>query len=439
MPLNYLDLFAGAGGLSEGFIKAGFHPVAHIEMDRAACFTLKTRSAYYWLKQHGQENVYDDYLNGRITREEFYAHVPLEVLNSVLQRTMDENNLDEIFERIDELRDGEPIDLIIGGPPCQAYSLVGRARDEHGMIGDSRNYLYRLYARFLEKYQPRYFVFENVLGLLSAKESNGDKHFDLMRETFSACGYTTETKVLNARSYGVLQNRKRLILIGKLGGSEGFYPKIEQMPTDQYLVKEIFDDLPPLQAGGGVPTPVKTKPYHGTYLYRAGIRDPGDRYEMVSQHYARPTNAHDKAIYHIAVEQWNHSKKRLMYTDLPDYMRTHKNLDSFLDRFKVVAADLSYSQTVVAHLAKDGHYYIHPDIRQNRSITPREAARLQTFPDNYYFESVSGRPSRTYAFKQIGNAVPVNLAFSIAKAIRECFIHPGDYPKETEGIIHFKP
>ena len=114
-------------------------------------------------------------------------------------------------------------------------------------------------------------------------------------------------------------------------------------------------------------------------------------------------------------------------------------MDSFLDRFKVVAADLSYSQTVVAHLAKDGHYYIHPDIRQNRSITPREAARLQTFPDNYYFESVSGRPSRTYAFKQIGNAVPVNLAFSIAKAIRECFIHPGDYPKETEGIIHFKP
>lgn len=251
MPLNYLDLFAGAGGLSEGFIKAGFHPVAHIEMDRAACFTLKTRSAYYWLKQHGQENVYDDYLNGKITREEFYAHVPLEVLNSVLHRTMDDNNLDEIFERIDELRDGEPIDLIIGGPPCQAYSLVGRARDEHGMIGDSRNYLYRLYARFLEKYQPRYFVFENVLGLLSAKESNGDKHFDLMRKTFSACGYTTETKVLNARSYGVLQNRKRLILIGKLGGSEGFYPRIEQMPTDQYLVKEIFDDLPSLQAGGG--------------------------------------------------------------------------------------------------------------------------------------------------------------------------------------------
>ena len=124
MPLNYLDLFAGAGGLSEGFIKAGFHPVAHIEMDRAACFTLKTRSAYYWLKQHGQENVYDDYLNGRITREEFYAHVPMKVLDSVLQRTMAENNLDEIFERIDELRDGEPIDLIIGGPPCQAYSLV---------------------------------------------------------------------------------------------------------------------------------------------------------------------------------------------------------------------------------------------------------------------------------------------------------------------------
>ena len=112
-------------------------------------------------------------------------------------------------------------------------------------------------------------------------------------------------------------------------------------------------------------------------------------------------------------------KKRLSYTALPKKLQSQNNLDSFLDRFKVVASDLPYSQTVVAHIAKDGHYFIHPDIKQNRSLTPREVARLQTFPDNYYFESVSGRPSRTTAFRQIGNAVPVLLAEKIATALLE--------------------
>ena len=104
---------------------------------------------------------------------------------------------------------------------------------------------------------------------------------------------------------------------------------------------------------------------------------------------------------------------------MPKKLQSQNNLDSFLDRFKVVASDLPYSQTVVAHIAKDGHYFIHPDIKQNRSLTPREVARLQTFPDNYYFESVSGRPSRTTAFRQIGNAVPVLLAEKIATALLE--------------------
>ena len=102
-------------------------------------------------------------------------------------------------------------------------------------------------------------------------------------------------------------------------------------------------------------------------------------------------------------------------------MHTQNNLINFLDRYKGVAGNLKYSQTVVAHLAKDGHYFIHPDIRQNRSITPREAARLQTFPDDYYFESVSGVPSKTAAYKQIGNAVPVVLAEKIAIAILQKF------------------
>ena len=98
-------------------------------------------------------------------------------------------------------------------------------------------------------------------------------------------------------------------------------------------------------------------------------------------------------------------------------MKTHKNRHSFIDRFKVVAQDLDYSQTVVAHIAKDGHYYIHPDIEQNRSITVREAARLQSFPDDYYFEGVKEKGSRTSAYKQIGNAVPPLMAQCIAREI----------------------
>ncbi|WP_372490087.1 DNA cytosine methyltransferase [Chitinophaga sedimenti] len=109
----------------------------------------------------------------------------------------------------------------------------------------------------------------------------------------------------------------------------------------------------------------------------------------------------------MAVDKWDTDRQRLNYNDLPERLKTHQNRDSFYDRFKVVAGDEPYSQTVVAHIAKDGHYYIHPDSEQNRSITVREAARLQSFPDDYYFEGVKEGMSRTPAFKQIGNAVPL--------------------------------
>jgi DNA (cytosine-5)-methyltransferase 1 len=117
------------------------------------------------------------------------------------------------------------------------------------------------------------------------------------------------------------------------------------------------------------------------------------------------------------VERWNQSKERLQYTDLPASLRTHKNTTSFLDRFKVVAAEEPSAHTVVAHIARDGHHYIHPDLKQNRSLSVREAARLQSFPDDFYFEGVKESSPRTAAFKQIGNAVPPLMAESIAKAI----------------------
>ena len=414
MP-NYLDLFAGAGGLSEGFIQAGYVPVAHVEMDEAACFTLRTRAAYHWLKTNDRLNIYKDYISGKITRDAFYKTVPERVLNAVLNYEISEKTLPAIFEQIDGFLEGKKLDLIVGGPPCQAYSLVGRARSENGMVGDKRNYLYKLYAEFLKRYEPQYFVFENVTGLLSAKEDDGSLHFDNMRVLFKKCGYSTEYKVLNATDYGVLQNRKRIILIGKYGINEkGFYPDIPAEKNEGITVSEIFKDLPALHAGEGSYGPVDALTYSGTYLYNMGIKDT----DYITFHNARPHIAKDLKIYRLLAETWRDHKKRINYPDLPKELRSHNNTTAFLDRFKVVAGDLPYSQTVVAHVSRDGHYYIHPDVEQNRSLTPREVARLQTFPDSYYFESKKAIPGRTAAFRQIGNAVPVRLAYCVAKALK---------------------
>lgn len=172
---KFLDLFAGAGGLSEGFIQAGYTPVAHVEMDVAACYTLKTRAAFHWLKTNGDIELYNQYLRGEMTRNEFYAHIPQAVLDTVLNYEISSDTIPEIFEKIDQMLGREKLDLIIGGPPCQAYSLAGRSRSETKMVGDKRNYLYKHYAEFLRKYRPQYFVFENVLGLLSAKDEDGNR------------------------------------------------------------------------------------------------------------------------------------------------------------------------------------------------------------------------------------------------------------------------
>lgn len=413
MP-KYLDLFAGAGGLSEGFIRAGYEPVAHVEMDVAACYTLKTRAAYHWLKKQQNLVPYIRYLKGEISRTDFYDLIPEDILGSVLNYEISKETLPIIFKDIDALLGNEKLDLIVGGPPCQAYSIAGRARSENKMVGDKRNFLYKLYAEFLKKYQPKYFVFENVLGLLSAKDEDGTLHFDNMRKLFKTCGYTTDFRPLNASDYGVLQNRKRIILIGYRGEKTDFYPEIPVVKS-KHKVGELFCDLPPIKAGEGVITPVETAHYTGKYLFSSKIKE-YDK-EPVTFHQARPNTAQDLEIYRIVVDTWNKYRTRIAYTDLPERLRTHNNTKSFLDRFKVVAGNLICAQTVVAHISRDGHYFIHPDIRQNRSLTPREAARIQTFPDNYYFESVTGKPSRTLAYKQIGNAVPVCLAYSIADAL----------------------
>ncbi len=304
------------------------------------------------------------------------------------------------------------VDVIVGGPPCQAYSLVGRARDKKGMRGDPRNYLYVQYGRFLHRYNPKMFVFENVLGLLSAGEG---KHFTNIKKYFKSIGYVVEPFIVKADEYGVLQHRKRVIILGWQRDLNLSIGKLSGRSRSDHTVKSIFSGLPKLQAGEGVDKFTHyTKGRIDDYLVDAKIRN---GINILTQHVTRPHTEQDKEIYRIAVEKWQANQERLNYNDLPARLKTHKNRDSFLDRFKVVADDMPYSHTVVAHIAKDGHYYIHPDPEQNRSISVREAARLQTFPDDYYFECATEGHFRTAAFRQIGNAVPPLMVEKIARKL----------------------
>lgn len=172
-------------------------------------------------------------------------------------------------------------------------------------------------------------------------------------------------------------------------------PNLEQIVIEgNYLVKDLLNDLPVIKAGEGADKFLKYKTETTEYLKSHALRNGID---ILTQHVARPHREQDKEIYKIAVQKWEKKQERLNYNDLPERLKTHNNRTSFYDRFKVVAADLPYSQTVVAHIAKDGHYYIHPDINQNRSLSVREAARLQSFPDDYYFEGEKEGANRTAA------------------------------------------
>lgn len=414
--LTMIDLFAGAGGLSEGFVRAGFKPIAHVEMDAAACNTLRTRASYHWLKGQKMLNVYEKYLSGEITRSEFYKNIPENILDSVIEAPIGAETNPSIFRKIRKLHKSKNIDLLIGGPPCQAYSLMGRSADRNRMQGDHRNYLYKYYIEFLKEFSPKYFVFENVTGLLSAKDKEGRKYLDLIKASFIEAGYQiAPLQTINASDYGVPQNRKRIIIIGKKCKNPPAYPIIKKSQTKE-TITELFSDLPQLRANGSESFYLKSKAKHLTNLAEMGIREEDNKIPL-TYHITRPNNKRDLNIYRRAAIEWLKFRRRIRYDELPKNLRTHKNTESFNDRFKVVAGDETASHTVVAHIAKDGHYYIHPDPDQNRSISVREAARLQTFPDDYYFEGISEKPSRTAAYKQIGNAVPVLLAQRIGEAL----------------------
>lgn len=399
--LNFIDLFAGASGMSEGFIKAGFNPVSHIEMNPEACLTIKTRAAYHYLKSKNNLDLYYKYIKNEITAENFYKEIPDEILNSVINIEINDDTISGLFDKIKQSK--KQIDLIIGGPPCQAYSLLRRHQED--IEKDPRNKLYIQYGRFLKEFKPKAFVFENVPGLLTA---NKGEHFKNLKAYFRRLGYEVHHDTLIASDFGVLQARKRIIIVGWRKENDFGFPEFEKI-IHEYKVNDAFQDLPKLRPGEGFKT-VNYTEIKNEYLEKFELRNGVD---FVTQHISRPHNLRDLAIYKTAIQKWNKGQERLRYPDLPEELKTHKNETAFTDRYKVING-LGISHTVVAHIAKDGHYYIHPDVKQCRSISVREAARLQSFPDDFYFEG-----SRSAAFKQIGNAVPPLMANAIAKQMKK--------------------
>lgn len=425
MPLRFIDLFAGAGGLSEGFIKSGYIPVAHVEMKRDACNTLKTRSAFHYLKDHNQLNIYEQYLRDKQEGTDgtaLWQQVPDDVTNRVIQATIGENTMEQILTRLDALAGDDPVDVVIGGPPCQAYSIAGRAKMGQDVKKDPRNYLYRYYLKFIEHFQPKMFVFENVMGITTAQTADLVKPFDDLKKIADELGYNVEAREQVASNFEVLQHRHRMIIVGWKREDEnhnqtGFkYPDLVKRPSQYKTMRDLFSDLPQRKNGEGQLCEIidYTKPIEEMqYMQETGIRGV---LNFTTQHVTRKNNARDREIYCIAIKDWK-EKHRLNYANLPDELKTHKNTSSFLNRFNVVDPN-GCSHTVVAHIAMDGHYYIYPTdnptIENARSISVREAARLQSFPDDYFFEG-----SRTSAFMQIGNAVPVMMAYHIAEALKK--------------------
>jgi len=435
-----IDLFAGAGGLTEGFLQEGFSFVAHIEKERWACETLKTRLCYHFLKNNNRLDLYKRYINESKSyldieknREVIFNEFPelrerleQEVINKTFGDPLVDSSatpLKDIIQLIDDSKQKqgiEKINVIIGGPPCQAYSLVGRAKMGETVDSDSRNYLFRYYKEIVRHYEPDMFVFENVPGLITAQK--GEVLRSIKKE-FEDIGYSLLTgvssddnkNILDAWKFGVNQTRKRLIIIGFKSNTDCSYPdflKHVEISNEQQNTWNTIGDLPFLKAGEGVD--------HGLVEYNTNNSIKLSKFQKLMRkenigilnHRARPVNKeYDREIYAMVIKAAE-TKKRIQYKDLPECLRKHRNVKSFQDRFWTHWwYDMPH--TIVAHISRDGHYNIHPDINQLRSLTVREAARIQSFPDDYYFEG-----PRTWQYVQVGNAVPPMMSRVIAKAVK---------------------
>lgn len=488
-PIPIIDLFAGPGGMGEGFSAAKddmgnpiFRVIMSVEMERTAHATLQFR-AFARKIMNADGSLPQDYLQFLRTPSEgsldsLQEQFPDEWAASeteAVQGTLVDGDDTFVNMAVERLEGWHGPVVIIGGPPCQAYSLVGRARrtrNKEALEHDVKQTLYKCYLRFIEVIRPTAFVMENVKGLLSAKNF-GEGVFGHISADMKALGYTLHSFVVGdpstphdfivrADQFGIPQARHRVILFGTRNDAQqptgiltprptitvgqvlGSMPRIrsgfsarvhEDMDWREYVEKaaarllrtaegkEIADQLRPITHGEGLPAaqsagsilPEDTKnPL--AYWYRGHLAG----CDVLTEHVARNHMASDLDRYLYCAAYAKHFDKSVTLYDFPKtLLPNHKNAAGvaegkeviFADRFHVQLEDQP-STTVTSHISKDGHYFIHPDPAQCRSLTVREAARLQTFPDDYYFMG-----NRTDRYRQVGNAVPPLLAKQLAEVV----------------------
>jgi DNA (cytosine-5)-methyltransferase 1 len=408
--LTFIDLFAGCGGLSEGFLQTGnYEALAHVEWEEPMVNTLRNRLVKKW--NHSEEEAFKSVIHFDIqkTTELIYGGWSK---GSILE--YGKTNHEKIIkDGLKGLVGRKKVDLIIGGPPCQSYSIAGRAQDKNSMKDDYRNYLFESYVKVVEAFKPEVFVFENVPGLLSA--TPGDKPVtERIYEAFQEIGYiirkpeNLKNAVYTASDLGVPQKRNRVIILGLKKSSkknlEDLYGELNilKQKTKTKTVQDTIRHLPAL-----IPTDTQTN-FNGKNISHKQTEK-----KQVKHHEPRFHNERDVEIFKRWIKEGMNQKSTKEKIDFYNKLMGKKSNHA---KYRNLEWDKP-SPTIVAHLYKDGLMFIHPDEKQARSITVKEASLLQSFPEDFEFIGGQG-----YAYKMIGNAVPPNMAKSIAVAISKILL-----------------
>ena len=403
---TFIDLFAGCGGLSEGFLQTGkFEGLAHIEWETPMINTLRQRLVDKW--NHSVDDAQKRVIKFDVQKTDELINGNWSAETKALYEK--ENHPDIVTKGLKGLV-GETVDLIIGGPPCQAYSIAGRAQSPTGMKFDYRNYLFESFVKIVDEFKPKVFVFENVPGLLSA--CPGDIPVRLrIYEAFKAIGYDIRNpedlkkSIFCAEDFDVPQKRNRIIIIGTRHETdlnvEDFYNSLvsHKSSAPHKTVRDAIGNMPRLFPKDEI---IRVGRNNISHEQRSG--------EHIDLHVPRYHGERDQRLFAewLAnnMNTFSQQEKKDFYTRITGHTSNHI-------KYRNLEWDKP-SPTIVAHLHKDGYMFIHPDIEQLRTITIREAALLQSFPMDYKFVA-----SNPYCYKMIGNAVPCVLAYNIAMRIKQ--------------------